>query len=146
MIYIHDIQWAEVRGNEVTLYKNEATVPCLDNLDGPIPELTIETECVRGRKIVRDGKEIVLGMRKFHQDLLHIQYEAIDNLQRDYGNTLDRLSETQKKLESEKTLSRDLMQSIGNLTEYCEDSGFWMRLKWLLKGWKYEHKEEGEGQ
>jgi hypothetical protein len=120
MILIESIKYFEVDRDPYTLIAQEpfGCVPLMTDEGAEYKPMDALTEFVSGRRFCRpsDGTDIVIGMSKDVRDLIGIQYEAYENL--------------------EKELS-DWINSNGRLAEKinkAENAGFWQRLKWLFSG------------
>jgi len=86
-------------------------------------------EIVYGRKFVKkDGSVIVIGMTKYVQEIIGIQYEAWDNLLQKCSN----LRLTKDSLERNLSrVTKEMYQYKAEL-DYMKRAGFFRRLKYFL--------------
>ena len=82
-----------------------------------IPAETVHQEVIKGRRFRRpsDGTDIVVGCSKQAQDIIGIQYEAWENMEKAMNNMTNSFVDLQNKLS-------DIMAS-----------GIWTRLKWVFR-------------
>lgn len=117
MLLVKDIDVCHVPEMD-TLWLNLARRPDYVPVDGGKSAMTFQAykEHVRGREFVnRRGERVCIGMTKKVGDILGLEYEYWERMDRNLGELRDRLSW---------------------LDDYLQTASLWTRLKWLFCGAK----------
>lgn len=119
MLLITKIEFLDVDGDSHAVVDERQLEP-LHPKDIGMTEEKIVRELVRGRRFTRpnDGVEIVIGLSKQAQDIIGLQYEAWEALEKDRDYWHRKCIASRLKIDSIKM------------------AGFWERLKWLVFGYK----------
>ena len=121
MIIIRSVEVDEVdEGVYTILHRN----PC-DYIPGTdLPPSTMVSEVVTCRQFVRsDGTDVMIGMSCEAADVLGLQYEAWNEMERN--------------LESQNQKFTDLCRQVGRMGAKLytiHQARWWTRLKWLFRG------------
>ncbi len=126
MILIKSIETIEVEGDLHNIYQNyghQGHVPCYKNGAEPSSEsIEVIQELVRSKHFVQaDGQRVYIGQTKAVADVIGIQYEAWDSMEK-------RLEEVRSKLFN---ASCDLVKSNNELS-VLKNLSFWAKLKGLF--------------
>jgi len=119
MLLISKIEFLDVDGDETTIFESKPFEP-LFLRGGEMIQAEVAQELVRGRRFRRpsDGEDVVIGCSKQAQDVIGLQYEAWENLEKDRGYWHTQSAALRIKLDAVKS------------------AGFLKRLKWLLHGYR----------
>jgi hypothetical protein len=126
MIVVKNIDFLETDRDPVELLATTPTHMPIWCGEEPVQHDAL-IELIRGRRFRRptDGVDIVVGVSKQAQDVIGIQYEAWDNLQKAY----DAEQRNHQRTTSE-------MYGYKSRVDEMLNSSFWQRLKWLILGYR----------
>lgn len=119
MLLISKVEFLDVDGDEQTIFETKPREP-LPLKCGEMVEAKVAQELVRGRRFRRpnDGTDIVIGCSNQAQDVIGLQYEAWESLEKDRDHWHTQCVASRLKIDS------------------IKKAGFWERLKWLLRGYR----------
>ena len=122
MILIKHIEFCEVDRDSVSIWARinpYGAVEVLSDHGETTVSVSEIRELVRGRRYQRpsDGTDVVIGMSQQAQDVLGLQYEAIETMRDD----VDRYHR--------------LFMSERNKVEAAKRASLWDRIKWVFQGY-----------